>query len=72
MYFTVSRQAYQRIIREDYRQRTAGKSDAEKALNMKEVWDWVDNHSIGVEDTGSFKSVTARMIATQTQLTTLV
>ena len=28
---------------EDYRQRTVGKSDKEKAANMQEIWEWTDS-----------------------------
>lgn len=71
-YCAVSRESYQRAIREDYRRRTAGKTAEEKTRNLKEIWDWVDNHSTGMADSASYKSVAARMIGTQNQLTNLV
>ena len=40
--------------------------------NMQEIWDWADNHSIGIVDTLSYKSNTPCMIGMQNQLTTLV
>ena len=40
--------------------------------NMQEIWDWVDNHFVGVVNTSSYKSVMAHMIGRQNQLTTLV
>ena len=72
MYCLVSCEVYQCMIREDYQKRTAGLSEEEKTQNMWEIWDWVDSHSIGVIDTSSYKSITAHMIGTQNQLTTLV
>ena len=56
---------------EDYRQRTVGKLDEEKAVNMQEIWEWTDSQS-SIVNIASLKSVTACMISTQKQLTTLV
>lgn len=70
--FIVSREAYQCMIQEDYRWWTFGKTEEEKAENMKEIWDWVDNNVFKSVDTTSYKSVTARMIGMQSQLTKLV
>lgn len=39
---------------------------------MKEIWEWVDSEASEGVDTASHKSVTARMIGTQSQLTKLV
>ena len=72
MYCLVSCEAYLRMIHEDYQKQTARLSEEEKMQNMQEIWDWVDNHSVGIIDTSSYKSVTACMIGTQNQLTTLV
>lgn len=68
---SVEAQEYKRIMREDYRQRTVGKSDEEKAANLQEIQDWADRQTTAT-DTSSLKSVTARMISTQNQLTSLV
>lgn len=60
------------MITEDYLERTAGKTEEEKAQNMQEIWDWVENQPFSIGDIASNKSITARMIGTQTQLTNLV
>ena len=72
MYCLVSCEAYLRMIHEDYQKQTARLSEEENMQNMQEIWDWVDNHSVGIINTSSYKSVTARMIGTQNQFTTLV
>ena len=72
MYCLVLCEAYWRMIHEDYQKRTAGLSEEEKTQNIQEIWDWVDNHSVGIVNTSSYKSVTACMIGMQNQLTTLV
>lgn len=70
--FIVSQEAYQHMIPGDYRQWIFGKTEEEKAENMKEIWDWVDNNGFKSGNTTSYKSVTARMIGTWSQLTKLV
>ena len=70
-YFVVKASEYKRAILEDYRRRTVGKSEEEKATSMQEIWEWADGQS-SVANIASLKSVTARMISTQKQLTTLV
>ena len=72
MYCLVSRETYWRMIHEDYQKQTAGLSEEENMQNVQEIRDWVDNHSIGIVDTSSYKSVMARTIGMQNQLTTLV
>ena len=72
MYCSVSLELYRHMIHEDYQKWTAGLSEEEKTQNMQEIWDWVDNLSIGIVNMLSYKSVTARMIGMQNQLTTLV
>lgn len=57
---------------QDYQKWTAGLSEEENMQNMQEIWDWADNHSIGIVDTLSYKSNTPCMIGMQNQLTTLV
>ena len=57
---------------EDYRQRTVGVDEEEKKCNMAEIWAWVGEKDFGLNEMPSLKSITARMLATKNQLTTLV
>ena len=70
-YFVVKASEYKHAILEDYRRRTVGKSEEEKATSMQEIWEWADSQS-SFANVASLKSVTARMMSTQKQLTTLV
>ena len=71
MYCLELHEAYWHMICEDYQKWTARLSE-EKMQKMQEIWDWVDNHSIGIINTSSYKSIMACMIGMQNQLTTSV
>lgn len=71
-FFAVDHEVYKKAIKNDYHQRTHGKSKEEKERSMAEIREWVDARPFDVSEMASLKSVNARMLSHKSQLTTLV